>query len=427
MLDAGYLEDWVYHPTYSGTPQGGVISPILANVYLHELDRFMGELKEGFDRGRYRKVNPDYRVIQRKLAARRKLVDRLKSEGRSAEAETILGDIRTLKAEQKRLPSRDWLDPGYRRLLYCRYADDFLVGIIGSKDDARKVMGQIKDFLGQTLALEASEEKSGIRKASEGALFLGYTVRTWTGDRAVRVRIRGRHVTKRSSSDCVQLRAPVEKLARFVEAKGYGNYHTLRSAHRGLMIANSDAAIVMAYNAEMRGLASYYSLATLWRHDLGRVHRVWWFSLMKTLAGKHRSTVRRIAQRLREGDEHVVRYAVRGGPKRCKVFRLKHLGPQPLRLPEVDNHPKAAWIMARSDILDRLNARECEACGTTDVPMEVHHARKLADMRQAPLLRRVAAARRRKRIVLCRPCHLALHAGTLPDVRKKDMQARRAG
>lgn len=310
---------------------------------------------------------------------------------------------------------------------YCRYADDFLVGIIGSKDDAREVMEQIKAFLGRTLALEASEEKSGLRKASDGVRFLGYTVRTWTGDRALRTRIRGRYVTKRSPSNCVQLRAPIEKLARFVEAKGYGNYHALRSTHRGLMIANSDAAIVMAYNAELRGLAIYYKLATLWRHDLGRVYRVWWFSLMKTLAGKHCTTVRRIAQRLREGDEHVVRYAVHGEPKRCKVFRLRHLDPQPLRRPEVDNHPKADWITARSDILDRLNARVCEACGTTDVPMEVHHARKLADMRQAPLLRRVTAARRRKRIVLCRPCHLALHAGTLPDVRHMDMQARRAG
>lgn len=427
MLDAGYLEGWTYHPTYSGTPQGGVVSPILANVYLHELDLFMEDLKASFDRGRYRRVDLRYAAIQRKLCHRRKKVDRLKSEDHADEIATVMREIRALEAEQKQTPSKDWLDPGFRRLLYCRYADDFLVGVIGSKVDAEDILGRIKTFLGQELTLAVSEEKSGITKASDGTCFLGYRVRTWRTNRSVRIRMRGRYVTKRAASDYVQLRAPIEKLARFVESKGYGNYHTLRSTHRGLMIHSSDAGIVMAYNAELRGLASYYKLSNLWNRDLGRVRQVWWFSLMRTLAGKHRTTVKRIAQRLREGDEHVVRYTVDGEVKRCKVFRLRHLDRRPVSRPEVDNHPKADWITARSDILDRLNARVCEACSATGVPMEVHHVRKLADMRRAPLLQQVEAARRRKRVVLCRSCHVALHAGTLPDVRSADMQARRAG
>jgi RNA-directed DNA polymerase len=404
-----------------------VASPILANICLHELDLFMEELKTSFDRGKFRKINPEYAAIQRQLYRRRKLVDRLKSEQRTDELAINLREIRALEAQQKRTPSKDWFDQDYRRLRYCRYADDFLVGVIGSKKEAMEILNRIRLFLGEELALTVSEEKSGIMKANDGTFFLGYSIRTRKTDRMVRTRMRGRYVTKRAPSDYVQLRAPVEKLTRFVEAKGYGNYHTLRSVHRGLMIHSSDAEIVMAYNAELRGLASYYKLSGLWHRDLGRVCRIWWFSLMKTLAGKHRTTVRRSAQRLRDGDELVVRYTVDDKEKRCVVFRLRHLDRRPVRRPEIDNYPRADWITARSDILDRLNARVCEACGTTGTPMEVHHVRKLADMARAPLLRQVAAARRRKRVVLCRPCHVTLHAGTLPDKRHLDMQARRAG
>jgi len=184
------------------------------------------------------------------------------------------------------------------------------------------------------------------------------------------------------------------------------------------MISSTDAEIVMAYNAELRGLANYYKLSDLWHSDIGRVARIWWFSLMKTLAAKHRTTVKRIAQRLREGNELVVKYNINGKEHRCKVFKMKHLNRTPVRQPEVDNHPKADWFISRSDILDRLNARTCEVCGAMDVPMEIHHVRKLADMAKAPLLQKITVARQRKRIVLCRPCHVALHAGTLPDKRQ---------
>ena len=395
-----------------------MVSPILANVYLHELDEFMSRMKANFDQGKYRQVNPDYRRLQGKIYRYRVKVDRLKADRQFDEAESIKSEIRILEKERRQIPAKNGMDPGYRRLLYSRYADDFLIGIIGSKENAAQVMATVKVFLEQTLQLAVSKEKSGIRKASEGALFLGYKVATRRSDRLKRTRIRGRTVTKRAPSDYIQLRAPVEKLAAFVEHKGYGNYYSLQATHRGAMIANSDVEIIMAYNAEMRGLASYYKLATLWTQDLGRVYRVWWFSLMKTLAGKHRTTVKRIARRLRDNDEHVIKYAIEGKPKLCKVFKLKHLDLKPVLVPEVDYFPTTGWLRGRSEIVERLNARECEACGVQDVPMQVHHVRRLADMKKAPLLKQVEAARRRKRVVLCHACHVALHQGTLHDMRK---------
>lgn len=428
MLRAGYMEDWTFHATFSGTPQGGVASPILANVYLHELDQFMGEMKARFDRGARRAENPRYRNLTASIYARRRRIDRLLAEGRTAEVEAVKRKIRELEAERSPLPSGDWFDPGYRRLLYCRYADDFLVGVIGSKAEAREVMQEVAGFLRTSLALEASPEKSKVSKASDGTVFLGYEVRTHTGNKVRRVRLGRRHTRSRIPSDLIRLRVPRDRLVRFNRRHGYGDLGRLRALHRRHLIDSSTLEIVLAYNAEMRGLANYYRLACCAKFSLRKLWFLWQTSLLKTLSRKLRRSVNQVAQRLRMGDRLAVRVTANGKERVVEVFNLKHLD----RLPElganVDRQPTTWWTASRSDVLDRLHARQCEQCGATDVPCEVHHVRKLADMKATPLWQQVAAARRRKRVVLCVPCHRALHTGTLSRRRKAtDSQTRRAG
>ncbi|MCI0561826.1 MAG: reverse transcriptase/maturase family protein, partial [Nitrososphaera sp.] len=168
MLEAGYVEDWQIHKTYSGTPQGGIVSPILANVYLHELDAFMEQKKQEFDQGKGRHKAKEYEALSRRLQRLRQKEYALKRDPSPA--------LRELMTAQKRLPARDPLDPTYRRLLYVRYADDYLIGIIGSKQDAKNVYNEVQHFLHTTLKLDISEEKSGIHHAKEGVSFLGYVV-----------------------------------------------------------------------------------------------------------------------------------------------------------------------------------------------------------------------------------------------------------
>ena len=134
MLKAGYMEDWKYYGTYSGTPQGGIVSPLLANIVLNEFDEFVEDkLIPKHTRGKQRKRNPIYhRLINAALEARKK------------------GDIKKaneLRKQYMKLSSVEPNDKDYRRIWYCRYADDFLLGYIGTKEEAENIKWVIQQFL----------------------------------------------------------------------------------------------------------------------------------------------------------------------------------------------------------------------------------------------------------------------------------------
>lgn len=173
FLKAGYLEDWKYHNTYSGTPQGGIISPILANIYLDQLDKFMNEMKKSFDKGKYHKTNPQATVFERK---RKKLIIRLENVKTETEKSEVIKQIKLLEHERFKVPYNDPFDRNFRRIQYTRYADDFLIGIIGNKEDAKGIKSKIKEFLNQALKLELSEEKTLITHSKKKAHFLGYDI-----------------------------------------------------------------------------------------------------------------------------------------------------------------------------------------------------------------------------------------------------------
>jgi RNA-directed DNA polymerase len=180
----------------------------------------------------------------------------------------------------------------------------------------------------------------------------------------------------------------------------------------------------------MRGLANYYRLANCAKYSLRKLHFLWQTSLLKTLSFKLRRSVNQVAHHLKIGGRLAVRVKAEGRRKErlVEVFALKDLDKLPELGAAVDRLPNTMWTSGRSDVLERLHARKCEYCGAAGVPCEVHHAHKLKDVKDAPLWQQVAAARRRKRIVLCRSCHQALHAGTLTN-REQDteMRVRRAG
>lgn len=412
MLKAGYVEDWVFHRTYSGTPQGGVVSPILANIYLHELDEYMQVRIAAFEKGKKRSPSVEGRRIMNRLTRLRKRVDELRAESGSdtPEIKSMLDEIGRLKAERMTVPASDAFDPNYKRLRYCRYADDFLIGIIGSKEEARQIMADVRTFLSDSLGLTVSDEKSGIRKASDGARFLGYDVCTNTNSNAHRANFGGRPTVRRGLMDRLQLHVPRDRIVRFVNNKGWGDYDTFRPRQRPALTFASEVEIVLAYNAELRGFANYYALADDAKRKLNKAAYMAMMSCVKTIAAKHRTSARKIFRRLRQDQDFYVRFKVGDEDRAIKLWRLKDLNKKPRKWGNVDVAPFPQFVFSRTELVERLNARECERCGRNDLPCEVHHVRKMADMIQAGFAQHMQAARLRKRVVLCQPCHRTVHS-----------------
>jgi len=417
MLKAGYLEDWTHHQTYSGTSQGGGSSPILSNIYLHELDTFVTQLEREFTTGKRRRFTLEYQRIQSRIKRLRKRIDH---EGKIP---TLMAELREMENTLRSLPSKDPHDEGYKRLRYCRYADDWCVGIIGTREDAIEIMSKIKTFIESSLKLQVSDEKTGIKTAKEGIEFLSYRIRSVSAKKTLKQNRSGRYVTMRTIRERVRLEVPDGKARQFCGKCGYGDWQTMKPAHRPSFLHLSDAEITIAYNVELRGLANYYLLADDMKSKLNKLEYLANYSLIKTLANKHRVRKSQILARLKTGSEFISKYRVKGEEHSITVFRLKHLN-RNAEIWNVDEIPQI-WCLtlARNELVKRLNLGKCEYCGATEVPTEVHHVRKLKDLRTKRNLlkwQEVMIARRRKTLVLCSDCHGLLHTGKLPDLRYKD-------
>jgi group II intron reverse transcriptase/maturase len=274
LLKAGYLEDWKFSPTLSGVPQGGVVSPILSNLYLHRLDTLVETtLLPAHNRGAKRKANPEYRRLC--LTA-----SRLAKQGATEEAAA-------LRHQMQQLPSQVTDDPGYRRLRYLRYADDFLLGFIGPRREAEEIKQQLTEFLRDELKLELSQAKTLITHArTETARFLGYEVGILQADH--------KHDQRghRSINGGVTLKVPVD----VVRAKCAPYVRHGKPIHRMERVNDSAYSIVSQYQQEYRGIVAYYQLA----QNLDQFKRLRWAmegSLAKTLARKFEISVQRVYRR----------------------------------------------------------------------------------------------------------------------------------
>ena len=430
MLNAGYMEGWKWNPTYSGTPQGGVISPLLANIYLHELDKFMDNEMDSFNKGKGRAENPEYRNMRHQLDLVRRKIRRRKGGLRVYNTTKPLPDLyheeKSIGAEMRKIPHSDPFDTNYRRMQYVRYADDFIVGIIGSKQDAVETLQKVKDFLERELSLELAEDKTCIRHAESGVLFLGYEIKTYRNwNRLRKMTVNGTHTLRRTISGSLQLHVPPPRLAKFCTEHGYGTYcaNDIKGHTRPVLLQRSDAEIILTYNAEMRGLANYYALATGYKGALNKLIAKAQFSFFATMAQKYKTKTSKIMQKLQlpNGAGYGVKVVINGKSVTYKLFKLADHVPPKMTNTKLDIKPTISWYtLSRTELIQRLNANTCEYCGKEGGYSEVHHIRGLKDVEKGKHeWQRQMSRMFRKTLVLCRECHTELHRRGLPDWRAK--------
>jgi len=400
LLRAGYMEDWRYHDTTSGTPQGGIISPLLANIYLNELDRFVEDtLVPAYTAGTKRKANPAYDRLT-------KLIGRARDRG-------DLDEVARLTVERRGLMSVAPCDPDYRRLRYVRYADDFLLGFTGPKCEAEEIRRRLGEFLEQRLKLTLSAEKTLITHATDDkAKFLGYEVTVTREGSLISDN------EKRASDGKIALLMPQKVTHKYRDRYSKGG----RIIHRPELLADTEYAIVQRYQSVLQGIYNYYCMAVNVSGRMGTLKWILETSLTKTLACKLRCSVNEVYRR------HTTEVLGR------KVLRavFERPGKDPLvsvfggfafkRIPEglgmTDFRHEAAWFAPgddRSEVVQRLQANKCELCGRAGLT-EVHHIRKLADIdrpgrRPKSRWEKIMSARKRKTLAVCEECHDAVHAG----------------
>ena len=269
FLNAGYIEDWIYHKTYSGTPQGGIISPILANIYLDKLDKYMQEYITKFNVGKDRKRNPEYRKLEVK---RRTLVEKLKKAASKADKDEILKDIRQVEMERRNVPYSLPMDESYKRMQYVRYADDFLIGVIGSKKDCEMIKKDVAEFLFQKLGLELSQEKTLITHGQKKAHFLGYSIYVRKSNLPKRDKL-GRMVRNYGGRIVLEVESSTirDKLLslKAMEITCVDGKEIWKPKARNSMKDSDDLEILRTYNSEIRGFYNYYSISNnRWCHNM---------------------------------------------------------------------------------------------------------------------------------------------------------------
>jgi len=402
FLKAGYLEDWKYHSTHSGCPQGGIVSPILSNIYLNELDKFAANLAKKF-------YQPKARACTAEYANTASLRDRARKQLKTATGQEKIELLREIKSVRSRLHKIPYTSKTDKVIKYIRYADDFIIGVRGSKEDCDSIKKQFSEFISQFLKMELSDEKTLITHSNQYARFLGYDVRV---RREQKVKPNGRGSLSRTLNGKVELNVPfADKIMPFLFNNAIiGQTHDgkIEPRARKYLYRCTNLEIVDTYNSELRGICNYYGLASNFAR-LDYFAYLMEYSCLKILAAKHSTTSRKTVDKFRDGKgSWGIPYNTKKGAKRRGFANFMDC-----KESDTFNDTIISYALRhssnRTTLESRLAAKVCELCEKTDIPLEMHHVNKVKNLKGKQHWERVMIAKRRKTLAVCKDCHHKIH------------------
>lgn len=404
MLQAGVMEAGKYAPTYSGTPQGGIVSPILANIVLHELDAWLeGQginpppetVAEQNARSNPLYTQPYYRnqTIRRYLDGVRKMPVGATQESLRQE---LRKNLKQLKHQPRKLPRKV--------TFYVRYADDFLVILCNtSKEEALHLKAAIAEWMKTQLGLTLNEEKTRITHWREKIRFLGFELQGRTdvnGTKWLRLTIpkdAGKAVVAKIQQATRYPQAPEYDVFLNINAvaRGWSNYY--RYSHASKVPGYRLSRVIFWLTVHYLGKRRRRSLAKVMKEHYGRSPQTHCKGLFVYKPGSPRTPQNRY-------------FIWHKPPAYCSIYNSTEPFAQDQQ-PYIDTH----WATGHSQHNrreTRLKANlRCENCGATGVTLYVHHPNRLGKMNRVKKGNGHVASSgiEQETKLLCRPCHMQFH------------------
>jgi hypothetical protein len=372
----------------------------------------MHEYKEKFDLGEKPKISPQYKRLSDKAYKLKlkyaKSWDTLTLEYKRKQAKLY----KNLTIEKLSVSLNIPRDQNYKRMQYIRYADDFIIGVIGSKEDSMKLKDDIKAFLAEKLKLTLSVEKTKITHTSNFARFLSYDI---TVSRSQAIKKDKNGIRKRVYSNKIKLYVPHEKwfsklkeynaIKISKDEKGKVRY---KATHRSKLINKPDVGILQTHNAEIRGLYNYYCIANN-ASVIGKFGRLMYWSMCKTFAGKYRTKVKKIKNKYVKNKDFTVQYDTKAGVKEQVFYNQGYGRKEKLTFKDLNVLPSYKKYANTNSLAKRIKSKCCELCGKTDEAIEIHQVKKLNDITGHTEWEIIMRKRRRKTLAVCNTCHQLIH------------------
>lgn len=407
FLKAGYINQWDYSKTYSGTPIGTIISQILVNIYLDKFDKKMEEIKNTFDIGNRRKSRRDYNFIASKLSYTRRMIESGKTDQKYIDQYNEYNR----KFKEWKGSTQEPIDPDYQRIHYIRYFDKILISMISSKENINILKKWlIYDYFNSFFKLDISNNIN-LYYNSEKVRFLNYDIIVVRNDQ------------KKLYNGKIKLSVPYDIMVNFIISNRFGKWwksplsgkDELKAIHRPELINLDPLEIMYNFHDKIKSLYNYYKLAEN-VYKLCNFGYIVTTSYMRTLCAKYKTSRAKLYANKNFRQNKRVGYLCNNkfyelyqGPyKKVRCFKFEK---------NIDIKPDMHKYYSRNSLIKRIETSKngkCYYCGNIDGPFHEHHTNKIKNMDKSnPFWKKLLISRQRKTITLCKNCHYKLHAGKL--------------